>query len=38
MQKALGQAIVIENVSGAGGMIAAAKVAQAFPVQLSLTG
>jgi tripartite-type tricarboxylate transporter receptor subunit TctC len=37
MQKALGQAI-IENVSGASGMIAAAKVAQAFPVQLSLTG
>ncbi len=31
MQKALGQPIVIENVSGAGGMIAAAKVARADP-------
>lgn len=31
MQKALGQAIVVENVSGAGGMIAAAKVAHADP-------
>jgi tripartite-type tricarboxylate transporter receptor subunit TctC len=31
MQKALGQPIVIENVSGAGGMIAAAKVAHADP-------
>ncbi|MFZ1151172.1 MAG: tripartite tricarboxylate transporter substrate-binding protein [Xanthobacteraceae bacterium] len=29
MQKALGQPIVVENVSGAGGMIAAAKVAHA---------
>jgi tripartite-type tricarboxylate transporter receptor subunit TctC len=31
MQKALGQPIVIENVSGAAGMIAAAKVAHADP-------
>src|SRR6201987_4521153 len=31
MQKALGQPIVVENVSGAGGMIAAAKVARAHP-------
>jgi tripartite-type tricarboxylate transporter receptor subunit TctC len=31
LQKALGQPIVIENVSGAGGMIAAAKVAHAEP-------
>jgi tripartite-type tricarboxylate transporter receptor subunit TctC len=31
MQKALGQSIVVENVSGAGGMIAAAKVAHADP-------
>jgi tripartite-type tricarboxylate transporter receptor subunit TctC len=31
MQKALGQPIVIENVGGAGGMIAAAKVARAEP-------
>jgi tripartite-type tricarboxylate transporter receptor subunit TctC len=31
MQKALGQPIVVENVSGAGGMIAAAKVAHADP-------
>jgi tripartite-type tricarboxylate transporter receptor subunit TctC len=31
MQKALGQPIVIENVSGAGGMIAAAKAAHAPP-------
>jgi tripartite-type tricarboxylate transporter receptor subunit TctC len=31
MQRALGQPIVIENVSGAGGMIAAAKVARAEP-------
>jgi tripartite-type tricarboxylate transporter receptor subunit TctC len=31
MQKALGQPIVIENVAGAGGMIAAAKVARADP-------
>jgi tripartite-type tricarboxylate transporter receptor subunit TctC len=31
MQKALGQPIVIENVSGAGGMIAAAKAAHAQP-------
>ena len=31
MQKALGQPIVVENVSGAGGMIAAAKVAHAEP-------
>ena len=31
MQKALGQPIVVENVSGAGGMIAAAKVARAEP-------
>jgi tripartite-type tricarboxylate transporter receptor subunit TctC len=31
MQKALGQPIVIENVGGAGGMIAAAKVARAKP-------
>jgi len=31
MQKALGQPIVVENVSGAGGMIAAAKVARADP-------
>src|SRR5262249_50806778 len=29
MQKALGQPIVVENVSGAGGMIGAAKVARA---------
>jgi tripartite-type tricarboxylate transporter receptor subunit TctC len=31
MQKALGQPIVIENIGGAGGMIAAAKAAQADP-------
>src|SRR5215475_3202955 len=31
MQKALGQPMVVENVSGAGGMIAAAKVAHAEP-------
>jgi len=31
MQRALGQPIVVENVSGAGGMIAAAKVAHAEP-------
>jgi tripartite-type tricarboxylate transporter receptor subunit TctC len=31
MQKTLGQPIVVENVSGAGGMIAAAKVARADP-------
>jgi tripartite-type tricarboxylate transporter receptor subunit TctC len=31
LQKALGQPIVVENVSGAGGMIAAAKVARADP-------
>jgi tripartite-type tricarboxylate transporter receptor subunit TctC len=31
MQKALGQPIVIENVGGAGGMIAAAKAARAAP-------
>jgi tripartite-type tricarboxylate transporter receptor subunit TctC len=31
MQKALGQPIVIENVAGAGGMIAAAKAARAEP-------
>ena len=31
MQKSLGQPIVVENVSGAGGMIAAAKVARADP-------
>jgi tripartite-type tricarboxylate transporter receptor subunit TctC len=31
MQKALGQPLVVENVSGAGGMIAAAKVARADP-------
>ena len=31
MQRALGQPIVIENVSGAGGMIAAAKAARAEP-------
>jgi tripartite-type tricarboxylate transporter receptor subunit TctC len=31
MQKALGQPIVIENLSGAGGMIAAAKAARAQP-------
>ena len=31
MQKALGQPIVIENVGGAGGMIAAAKAAHAAP-------
>ena len=31
MQRALGQPIVVENVSGAGGMIAAAKVAHADP-------
>ncbi|HEY2242913.1 MAG TPA: tripartite tricarboxylate transporter substrate binding protein [Xanthobacteraceae bacterium] len=31
MQKELGQPIVVENVSGAGGMIAAAKVAHAEP-------
>jgi tripartite-type tricarboxylate transporter receptor subunit TctC len=31
LQKALGQPIVIENVGGAGGMIAAAKVARADP-------
>src|SRR5215472_5761254 len=31
MQKALGQPIVIENVGGAGGMIAAAKAARADP-------
>ena len=31
MQKALGQPIVIENIGGAGGMIAAAKAARAAP-------
>ena len=31
MQKALGQPIVVENVSGAGGMIGAARVARADP-------
>ena len=31
MQRALGQPIVVENVSGAGGMIAAAKAARAEP-------
>src|ERR1700726_5213476 len=31
MQKALGQPIVVENVGGAGGMIAAAKAARAEP-------
>jgi tripartite-type tricarboxylate transporter receptor subunit TctC len=31
MQRALGQPIVIENVGGAGGMIAAAKAARAEP-------
>src|SRR5262249_45711933 len=31
MEKALGQPIVIENVGGAGGMIAAAKAARAAP-------
>src|ERR1700691_986002 len=31
MQKALGQPIVIENIGGAGGMIAAAKAARADP-------
>ena len=31
MQKALGQTIVIENVGGAGGMIAAARAARAEP-------
>jgi len=31
MQKALGQPIVIENIAGAGGMIAAAKAARAKP-------
>jgi tripartite-type tricarboxylate transporter receptor subunit TctC len=31
MQKALGQPIVIENIGGAGGMVAAAKVARADP-------
>jgi tripartite-type tricarboxylate transporter receptor subunit TctC len=31
MQKALGQPIVIQNIGGAGGMIAAAKAAQADP-------
>ena len=31
MQKALGQPIVIENIGGAGGMIAAAKAAHAAP-------
>jgi tripartite-type tricarboxylate transporter receptor subunit TctC len=31
MQRALGQPIIVENVSGAGGMIAAAKVAHADP-------
>lgn len=31
MQKALGQPIVVENVGGAGGMVAAAKVARADP-------
>jgi tripartite-type tricarboxylate transporter receptor subunit TctC len=31
MQKALGQPIVIENIGGAGGMIAAAKAARAGP-------
>jgi tripartite-type tricarboxylate transporter receptor subunit TctC len=31
MQRALGQPIVIENVSGAGGMLAAAKAAKATP-------
>ena len=31
MQKALGQTIVVENVGGAGGMIAAARAARAAP-------
>src|SRR5437868_3632805 len=31
MEKALGQPIVIENIGGAGGMIAAAKAARAAP-------
>ena len=31
MQKALGQPVVIENIGGAGGMIAAAKAARAEP-------
>src|ERR1700758_5685621 len=31
MEKALGQPIVIENVGGAGGMIAAARAARAAP-------
>jgi tripartite-type tricarboxylate transporter receptor subunit TctC len=31
MQKALGQPVVIENIGGAGGMVAAAKVARAEP-------
>src|ERR1700756_1266157 len=31
MQRALGQPIVIENVGGAGGMLAAAKAAKAAP-------
>ena len=31
LQKALGQPIVIENIGGAGGMIAAAKAARATP-------
>jgi tripartite-type tricarboxylate transporter receptor subunit TctC len=31
MQKALGQPIIIENIGGAGGMIAAAKAARAEP-------
>ena len=31
MQKALGQPIVVENIGGAGGMIAAAKAARAEP-------
>ena len=31
MQKALGQPIVIANIGGAGGMIAAAKAARAEP-------
>jgi tripartite-type tricarboxylate transporter receptor subunit TctC len=31
MQKALGKPIVIENIGGAGGMVAAAKAAHAEP-------